>query len=286
MVAVVYCAYGDESRDESRKRVYAVAGVFGNQVEWDEIEIPWKERLGGKIFHAADCEFGHGEFAGMPHGECRKLYRDLTALVVNSKLCFHGVTIDFKEYFESFVDDFEDAPYLWAFGDVVQSMAELASLSIPPQKLADITFDNNEPIEHNATVLYNFMRHSPKVNARSYLADKLSFACRRTTGIQIADLIARETMKHLDARLSNSMRPTRLSFAALHDTKRFAFIQLGKTDFEKRKQRLASMSVPGATLTDYRIWLNKNRLQDCMTNRIEHLKLVSAQMHKPEQRDS
>ena len=34
---VVYCAFGDESRDPSKQRVYAVAGAFGHQENWDAL---------------------------------------------------------------------------------------------------------------------------------------------------------------------------------------------------------------------------------------------------------
>jgi len=121
-------------------------------------------------------------------------------------------------------------------------------------------------------VLYNFILHSKKVTTKEYLADKLSFACRRSTGIQIADLIARETMKHLDRELSGTALPSRISFAELRNSRRFLFRSFGKLEFEAQKTTLGDDFRHKATLTEYRKWLAENGLQDCQTNRIEHLK--------------
>src|ERR1022692_1532267 len=269
---VVYCAYGDESRDDTKKRVYAVAGVFGNGDDWQDIAGPWKERLGGKIFHASDCEFGHNDFSGMPPGENRRLYRDLTQLVAKSKLCSHGVAVNVREFKECFPNEFEHAPYIWAFGDVVQSMSELAHVSMPSGSV-DITFDTNNDIEYAANEIYHFMTHSVKVRHRIHLYDRVSFACRRTVGIQIADLIARETMKHMDKDLRPDPIPTRLSFKALNDSMRFAFIPLGKQDFERKKIPFRQSPVSSrANLAAYHKWLEDKNLRDCLVNQIEFLK--------------
>lgn len=64
-VAVV-TVYGDESSDETHKRVYAVAGLFGSQEQWDALELKWLARTGGKIFHGADCESDTGTMRVYP----------------------------------------------------------------------------------------------------------------------------------------------------------------------------------------------------------------------------
>jgi hypothetical protein len=266
----MYCAYGDESRDETHERVYAVAAVFGRQEEFDEISGPWQERLEGKIFHAADCEFGHGEFKDLGPGECRTIYRDLTRLIVNSKLCGHGIAINIPEYNQSFPHDFEHAPYLWAFADVIKCMAELAGVSLP-SGLVEVTFDRNEPIEYNATSVYELMRRSKAGVYEGCLADKISFACRRTVGIQMADLFARETMKQLDRLITGLPGATRLSFTALQNTRRFSFIPLRGSHFENRKQELARRNIPGSAFLAYQAWLKDKRLLDCLSNRIAYL---------------
>jgi hypothetical protein len=270
---IMYCTYGDESRDDTLNRVYAVAGVWGHQEDWDAIAGPWEDRLGGRTFHAADCEFGHREFSDLKSGEGKKIFRDLTELVANSKLFGIGTAINVAEYRETFPLDFEDAPYLWGFGDVLHHVTELTSVALDKEQITEVTFDRNEPIEYNANAMYEWMRVSKKLGR--YLGDTLSFACRKTVGIQVADLFAREVMKNLDSRLSDSGRATRLSFVRLRDTKRFIVTSLGKSDFESKKKELSKSSYrDDASLDAYRRWLDANRLKDCLTNRIEHMKNI------------
>jgi len=58
--------YADDSSDEKGERTFAVAGIIGTQEEWDAIKLKWVKRTSGKIFHAADCESGYGDYKGIP----------------------------------------------------------------------------------------------------------------------------------------------------------------------------------------------------------------------------
>ncbi len=101
-------------------------------------------------------------------------------------------------------------------------------------------------------------------------------ACRRTIGMQIADLVAREAMKRLDQTITGTPPPyVRGSFNALNASKRFAFITVGQKEFIDKKAQLSQMQVPSSDLESYRGWLDEKRLQDCLTNRIEHMKIVA-----------
>jgi hypothetical protein len=273
VVSLVYCAYGDESRDETALRVYAVAGIFGSQEDWSALEGQWAERLGGKVFHAADCECGYGEFSGIPKSERLGLYRDLTTLVVKSKLMGVATAINVADFSESFPEEDQHAPYIWGFADVVENMAQLAFVSMPSDTVK-IVFDRNQDVQYNAIEIYNFLVHSKRLAStlRQHLADEVSFACRRTLGVQVADLIARESMKNLDANASNSGRPTRQSFQALRDTRRFSFAEQGKAYIEELKAKHAAKSIPNATQAAYKQWLADKRLVDCLSNSIAHLK--------------
>jgi hypothetical protein len=160
----------------------------------------------------------------------------------------------------------------------VQSIAALASVAIPSETV-EITFDNNAEIEHNATALYNFMLRSRDTQCRHLLADKISFACRRSVGIQVADLYARETMKHLKGQLESNV-PRRGSFAALADTHRFRFKRTDRTDFERSKKKLADFNLEEpADLKAYRQWLRRKRLIDCQSNRIAYLEQFQKDLH-------
>src|SRR2546425_12783756 len=48
--------FGDESADETRSRVFAVAGVIGSEAEWQLAMRDWLRRTRGMSFHANECE--------------------------------------------------------------------------------------------------------------------------------------------------------------------------------------------------------------------------------------
>ncbi len=263
VVAVVYCTFGDESRDESKQRVYAVAGAFGSQEEWDALELVWSARLEGRAFHASDCECGHGEFSKTSHADNQRLYRDLVGIIAKSRI----VGQDYRSVFPS---DHEHTPYLWGFGDVVQAASELAYLSVPQDEVR-IVFDRNEELEFSAAEMYRYCLGMKTIVARGNLFGEISFACRRTVGIQVADLFARETMKHLDNQVGPTTRCERRSFAALRKNHKFRFVCYTRELLEKGIKASPPGSRPGVTLADYRKWLSEKRLDDSLTNRIRHI---------------
>jgi hypothetical protein len=106
------------------------------------------------------------------------------------------------------------------------------------------------------------------------MADKISFATRETVGVQMADLFARETMKHMDNQIGPKQRATRLSLKALMRTKRFRCEFYRQTAFEDMKKRTAAMSIPGSTLAEYRRWIDGLSLEDCTSNRIRYLMAI------------
>jgi hypothetical protein len=267
-------AYGDESLDGTGKRVYAVSGVFGSESNWKAIARPWKKRLGGRIFHAADCESGKKDFSDLSKDERLNLYRDLVRIFTGSRLLGAAVAINIPEYRQVFPRDFEHAPYLMLFGETVRDMASLASLSIPRGRVK-VTFDRNRPLEHNAGILYDFIRRSSDQETVQLLSDKVTFATRETIGVQVADLLARETMKRLDDELQR-IRRIRGSFAALRDSGRFRYRFFYKRHFEASKNLIKSSPMSDRlSLRQYDEWVRNNGIQDCQSNRLRYIEINS-----------
>ena len=52
-VTIVLSVFGDESTDQTARRVFTVAGIAGTQEEWDALEPVWIKRTGGRAFHAS-----------------------------------------------------------------------------------------------------------------------------------------------------------------------------------------------------------------------------------------
>jgi hypothetical protein len=281
LVIMMYCAYGDESTDDTQSRVYAVAAVFGHQSDWDEIKPLWENRLGGKLFHAVDVEFGQNDFSDLKPGEGRRLYRDVVKIVCASKLIGLGLAINIAEYREVFPGDFDDAPYLWLFGDAVSAMSDLASMAIPPSPV-EVVFDRNQNVEYNAALLYDLIRRSKRSEFGKFLGDKVSFATRETFGIQVADLFARESMKRLDGQILPNRKAPRASFSKLSDARRITFRVISgtvdpdpigsKKECEEKKRNLANSAMREVgSLQKYEEWLKAKRIHDCQSNRIHYI---------------
>jgi hypothetical protein len=93
----VILVYGDESMDETRQRVCAVAGLIGTEEQWDALGWKWTRRTNGVPFHGNDCDSDQGDYETRPHWENKALYRDLTILLAKSGLAGYGQAIDLNE---------------------------------------------------------------------------------------------------------------------------------------------------------------------------------------------
>jgi hypothetical protein len=273
MVIVLYCAYGDESRDTGG-RVYAVAGMVGHEDDWDALSKDWTERLDGRTFHAVDCESDHGDFAGTTpdnHSKNQRLYRDLVSIIKKHRGVHGlGVATNVADYKSHFPTDPEHAPYIWGFGDVVQMACDVAYLSIPSGEVK-IVFDHNEGLEFSAAEMYRYLLESKRVTVKN-LFGEIAFAYRRTVGIQVADLVARETMKQMDNEIGPVKRPMRRSMRVLLDDTTLKFNRYDDVRLTEIKQSVPPDKTYLALKGRYRKWLAEKGLVDCLTHQIMHLR--------------
>ena len=264
---VLYTVYGDESSDDTKSRVFAVAGVFGSEKDWAEIKRAWLERAGGVIFHASDCETDQGDFAKNSHAENLVLYRDLSQLLAKSNLMGRGHAMDMAAWHKYFAGGAEEIPYLTCFRNVVYECGKLADMCVPGDEV-EFTFDGRPETEYNAGLLYDYMAKMKEWGASQRLSEKVSFASRKYVGIQVADLLARETMKHLDNIIGPVQRNTRRSMQAILATRRFEFRFLTHEYFESFRRKLSDFARKlGVDYGEYLRWLERKRLVDNMSNR-------------------
>jgi len=160
----------------------------------------------------------------------------------------HTAVVDLQEYRAAFRSDLPDEPYYWCFSDVIKAMGEMAYLHVP-RDIVEFTFDQNKYREYNAGAFYNWIINDSAWMAKDLLADKVSFACRKTVGIQAADLIAREGMKNLDNQVGPIKRDTRRSMKTLAATQRFHFEYYRRPDFERKKKEAAVGTFAGKGIT-------------------------------------
>ena len=105
LVIVTLKMYGDESADETKSRVFAMAGVVGSEDEWSLANREWLRRTRGLPFHATDCE---SVFTNDPdpqkHKDNLQLYEDLTKILAGSYLIGFAVALDLQSYRDLFPD--------------------------------------------------------------------------------------------------------------------------------------------------------------------------------------
>ena len=275
--------FGDESHDERRERVFAVAGLLGADADWNAVVPAWTERTGGKVFHAATCET---EYANHPdralHKENLRLYADLTRILAGSNLMGFGAAMHIGGWRNAFPASQQayapERAYHKCFSEVVIYFGRIAGLSIPPERVK-FTFDRNLEQEFTAHELYTLIAQSPDWPYGCHLADELSSATIASPKIQMADLVAREAMKHLDNEIGPAKRATRLSMSKLLESKRFRFEEYMpeySTDLIESAAKVAAAS--GLTAEKYKEWLRTNHLTDTLAHRI---KFVAASEVKP-----
>lgn len=266
--ALLYCVYGDESHDEKCRRIFSVSGLFGSEQDWDLVKAIWVARTGGKPFHAADCESDRGDYEGIPHEENLRLYADLTKILARSSLMGIVVSMNLREYEEVIRPAPGDVqqPYYLCFIGVVATCAKWGLLSVPADRVK-FTFETNLDVQFNAGLLYSFMAKDFGSEWHNYLFDKIAFVVRKESGVQAADLLAREGMKLLENQMTiGNRRSSRVSLQALLSTKRFRFVNLRRSYF--KKLAMPVVSLPG--MPPYNQWILQQGLQDSTTNQTRY----------------
>ncbi|MEO6554339.1 MAG: hypothetical protein ABIO96_07315, partial [Nitrospiraceae bacterium] len=179
---VVYTAYGDESADETKQRVFAISGIFGSKSDWNVFRDKWRARTGGKIFHATDCDTDQSTYKATGHAENKKLYADLTRIIADSNLIGHVAVLDLHAYNETVASALHAEPYYYAFYSVVINLAKKAAVSIPRDRIKFV-FDRNQQIEYNAGAIYDRIISRP-LPSRELMDDEISFVTREEVGVQ------------------------------------------------------------------------------------------------------
>lgn len=254
VVSVMLLVYGDESMDETKQRVCALAGIIGTDDQWKALEWEWTKRTNGIPFHSTDCDSDQGDYADRPHWENKALYRDLVIMLANSGLAGFGQAIDLLALKAVFPES-EDLSYYTAFQRVVFAMKNFA---FHLGDIAEMTFDMRIESEHNAEFLYGYLRDNEPEWA-PYLASKISFEfARDNPRIQIADVLAREAMKALDNVKGPVKRPIRKSWESLRKTNRFEVDAFSTEWFEDLKRKLPELEKQlDMDKTKYVAWLRQ-----------------------------
>ena len=283
---MILSCFGDESSDETQSRVFAIATVMGPEHAWVAAQDLWIQRTGGKEFHANLCE---SEYANDPdrtkHKANQALYADLANIIASSDLVGYGVAIDLAAFKELFPGVTTNVAYYKCFTEAVyrtvRTVERGGKQAPPPDGFAKVefTFDRRLETEHNAGVLYDSLANSPEWSGKDrnhVLATKVFFEGSENPRIQIADLVARETMKALDNVIGPVKRPQRKSMTALTSTHKFFFDLYVREYFEGWRAKAeelakAEKESSGLCLEGYQDWLARFKRRDNWTNRFRYL---------------
>jgi Protein of unknown function (DUF3800) len=272
----MFLVYGDESMDEKKERVCAVAGLVGLEESWAALESKWKHLHGEVPFHANNCDSDHGDYAPVDgedadakHRANKELYKQSSTLLAESGIGGFASAYDLAAQREAFPPPYGPPVYYQPFMDVLQSMLVFSQKR---DGQAEFTFDSRIESEHNAGLIYAHLRESHP-NWRERFADKISFvSSRNNTRIQIADLFAREAMKVLDNMIGPKKRPKRKSWEALENTKRFTIYCFSHEYFRAVKNDLPSLDEAlGFNNVDFGEWLQRKGRIWNVTNFFEFL---------------
>lgn len=282
--------FGDESADQRAQKVFAIAGVIGNEDEWISTKKQWSGRTEGKDFHAAKCE---NEYAKYPdskeHKENLELYKDLTQILASSPLSGIGVAIDLAAHKDFFGESRDDFGYFKCLADLIITTTQLTdnfNKMIPESEYPEdelftleFTFDNRIKSNGTAGSLYDAFINQPEITeeVKGILPDKISFDCRSNPRIQIADLFARETMREMERTIAGKPLEARKSFQALDETKKFIFLFRDRDYCRRWKDEQSFLEArSGMNIRDYVQWLIKSgrvqngRVHDNWRNRYEY----------------
>lgn len=269
--------YGDESSDSGSERVYAVAALQGPEEVWGRLRTLWRERLGTKVFHSADCESGYGDFRGMSPEARTKLHIDLTSILANSGLVGWGLAIDVKGCRRAFPEMLPDHIANRCFFGTMLFHVEKVHADFPSQPLR-IAFDRNKKTEYNSRLLFEYLAEESEPANKRWLPSGPEFVSREEIGVQAADIWAREFMKFFDGKLfSGDSYTPRQQWESLYRTKRFGGdLQFGSY-FQSMKEQMATLeSRTGMNMERYISWITKKKRQDSQSNRIEYMRQVAA----------
>lgn len=265
-----YAVFCDESYDLATD-VFSIAGLFGSDDHWSTVESAWLKTTGGRIFHATDCESDRGGFSGTEHSENLKLYKDLTTVLVNSKLYGFGVALDVAARKEFFPSVARGSDYYKCFLEVLIRVGEIASIAIPQGKVR-FTFDSRRETNYTARKFYRSFMQQKDCHLISYFHADVEFTSRESPRIQAADLWARETLKCVPRLIERSDRPARKSAKALGSTGRFEINIFTRGYFQDYRSKLPAVAqITGLDANDYKRWLTEKRLTDTWATRIDYM---------------
>ena len=221
--------YLDESIDKEG-RIFVIGGFVGRSDAWSSLLCEWIDRIQPhrlphpiKAFHMTDCENGGGEFRdqfGWNKSSRTQLIIDLIEIICRHKVGMFGFGLPVHEYeaLETINGTrLGKSQYHFLFQTALSDLAISLEQAGAPREALDFFVDRNSPHETWARWLHKEMTNDDRLKWRGRIG-RLTFENKeRLRLLQVADLGAFETMKHLTNLLFNEGR-ARKSYQKLADS--------------------------------------------------------------------
>jgi hypothetical protein len=280
---VLLTVVGDESHDEKEQRVFAVAALMAPEDVWIASEAWWESLMEGEVFHGArfETEFAHDK-ATDRHKQRLRRYAELAQLVSRCGVVGVGVAIDLAGYRAAFPGTPRESAYLKCFSEVVIALVEQVQRFNKNANSAGrctevrFVFDERRKTQFNAALLHAELAHNLQRHNLDLKLHEMVFDSRRNKRIQMADLVARETMKHFDNVVGPIKRPMRGSMRALDQSRRFVFSLLTQEYWEDMLRKMPELHArSGMSVDDYKAWLQERNVEDNWTRRLEYVRWLN-----------
>jgi hypothetical protein len=196
-------------------------------------------------------------------------------------VCGLSSVLDLTAFNELFPHALADNAYYKCLCDVISTLIIMVrdwNSKTPNEPLTlEFTFDRRRQSDGNAGSLYSMLINLPEWEGASIFDTKITFDCRTNPRIQMADLLARETMKEFDRRFNKPGDPPRKQFQILEAKDKFRFLERDREYCKEWLSKMESLQAEnGMSEKDYFEWLaQKGRVQngkphDNWRNRIQY----------------
>jgi hypothetical protein len=199
----MYIAFVDESGSHGSTRVLAMATYAAHAVEWARLEHDWKRllgRMGVATFHMVDCVHRVRDFEGWSQERSNAAIREVVDLILGFNV--HGLAAavllgDYDQIVTGRARDEVGTPWHLCFRDLLRGVSERIE-RLPQSEWVAFVCDLQDEFSAEAERLYRRIRETPNWPNRNRLGT-LTFGSRLDwVGLQVADVLAYETFRHLD----------------------------------------------------------------------------------------
>ncbi len=251
--------FGDESADEKAQIVYAVAALIGPDSRWEMAVSEWLKITKGEEFHATEWESQRGLDS----------YNDLARVIQASGLHGQGVAIDLPAFRAAFPDlKTQDYAYHKCFIEVIDKLIRVTAEQ--GYKDLKVTFDGRQG-QGTTGLLYDSITAQKQWAGAFSFANEISFANRKNPRIQMADMVARETMRGFLSALDNVSPREPFRILGSSD-KRLWFDFLVEDYFSQWRDGLRELEkVTGLYANEYFAWIKRKTMQDNLNSRIRYM---------------